>query len=137
MHPSPDTNSHPHSHPLQSTPKQKHADSASSGTQPLFPISAAPQYPTAPQIQSFLSKSRITETELTVEHVETLLNVLVLDGEIERVSLSPILPSFNFALGLEVSSTDADTNAPRTGPGVRRGDVGHLRQRRTRVGRVR
>ncbi|RPD52907.1 hypothetical protein L226DRAFT_496070 [Lentinus tigrinus ALCF2SS1-7] len=76
----------------RSTPKQKHTDSSSSGTQPLYPISAAPQYPTAQQIQSFLSKSRITETELTVEHVETLLNVLVLDGDIERV------PAFGAAM---------------------------------------
>ncbi len=79
--------------PPQSTPKQKNADSSSSSNQPLYPISAAPQYPTAQQVQSFLSKSRITETELLVDNVETLLNVLVLDGDIERVSLSPYAPS--------------------------------------------
>lgn len=52
----------------------------------LYPISAAPSYPTAQQIQAFLSKSRITETQLSVEHVEMLLNVLIIDGEIERVT---------------------------------------------------
>ncbi|KAJ3557046.1 hypothetical protein NM688_g1683 [Phlebia brevispora] len=51
----------------------------------LYPISAQPPYPTAAQVQSFLNKSRITETQLTVEHVEMLLNVLVIDGEVERV----------------------------------------------------
>ncbi len=79
--------------PPQSMPKQKHADSSSSSNQPFYPISAAPQYPTAQQVQSFLSKSRITETELSVDNVVTLLNVfvLVLDGDIERVSLSPLM----------------------------------------------
>ena len=48
-------------------------------------------YPTAQQILVFLSKSRITETQLSVEHVEMLLNVLVLDGEIEKVSRSVLL----------------------------------------------
>ena len=41
---------------------------------------------------TFLSKSRITETQLSVEHVEMLLNVLVLDGDVERVRLT-LLPS--------------------------------------------
>ncbi|KAI0718542.1 RNA polymerase Rpc34 subunit-domain-containing protein [Cerioporus squamosus] len=85
----------------RSTPKQKHADSSSAGNQPLYPISGGPQYPTAQQVQGFLSKSRITETELTVEHVETLLNVLVLDGDIERV------PAFGAA------SWDTADNAAR------------------------
>ncbi|KAI0357863.1 hypothetical protein OH77DRAFT_1421993 [Trametes cingulata] len=68
----------------RSAPKQKGGDpSSSSGL--LYPISAAPSYPTAQQILTFLSKSRITETQLSVEHVEMLLNVLVLDGEVERV----------------------------------------------------
>ncbi|KAI0767237.1 RNA polymerase Rpc34 subunit-domain-containing protein [Fomes fomentarius] len=86
----------------RSTPKQKNADSSSSANnQLLYPISAAPQYPTAQQILTFLSKSRITETQLTVEHVEMLLNVLVLDGEIERV------PGFGAAMW------DTSTNAGR------------------------
>ena len=49
-------------------------------------------------VQSFLKKSRITETELSVEHVEMLLNVLVLDGEIEKVSTQhPCLTSFHLS----------------------------------------
>ncbi|KAH8116270.1 RNA polymerase Rpc34 [Phellopilus nigrolimitatus] len=54
-------------------------------SQPLFP--SLPQ-----QLQNFLQKSRITETQLSVEHVEMLLNVLITDGEIER------LPAFGAAL---------------------------------------
>lgn len=51
----------------------------------LYAIGAAPSYPSAQQIQLFLSKSKITETELGVEHVEMLLRVLELDGEIEKI----------------------------------------------------
>ncbi|KAF9534406.1 RNA polymerase Rpc34 [Crepidotus variabilis] len=58
----------------------------------LYPISNAPQYPTAEQIRSSLKKARLTDTELTVEHVEMLLNVLTLDGKIEKV------PAFGRAL---------------------------------------
>ncbi|EJF61847.1 hypothetical protein DICSQDRAFT_105558 [Dichomitus squalens LYAD-421 SS1] len=77
----------------RSTPKPKGADpSSSSANQPLHPISAAPAYPTAQQVLTFLSKSRITETQLATEHVEKLLNVLILDGEIERI------PAFGAAM---------------------------------------
>ncbi|KAI0705529.1 RNA polymerase Rpc34 subunit-domain-containing protein [Earliella scabrosa] len=77
----------------RSSPKQKNADTSSTSTnQQLYPISAAPSYPTAQQILTFLSRSRITETQLTVDHVEQLLNVLVLDGDIERV------PAFGAAM---------------------------------------
>ncbi|KAJ7283867.1 RNA polymerase Rpc34 subunit-domain-containing protein [Mycena rebaudengoi] len=58
----------------------------------LFPISNAPRYPTAAQVHNTLRQARLTETELSVEHVEMLLNVLVLDGEIET------LPSFGASL---------------------------------------
>ncbi|KZT63169.1 hypothetical protein DAEQUDRAFT_734121 [Daedalea quercina L-15889] len=58
----------------------------------LYPIGAAPAYPTAAQVLNFLRKSRITETTLEVEHVEMLLGVLVLDGEVER------LPAFGAAM---------------------------------------
>ncbi|CCM05420.1 uncharacterized protein FIBRA_07637 [Fibroporia radiculosa] len=73
-------------------PKQKSSDGDSSRNQPLYPISGSPTYPTAHQILTFLGKSRITETQLSVEHVEMLLNVLILDGEIERI------PAFSAAM---------------------------------------
>lgn len=63
----------------------------------LYPISNAPHYPTAEQIRNSLKKARLTETELTVEHVEMLLNVLVLDGKIERVRIF-LGPSFTKCL---------------------------------------
>jgi hypothetical protein len=49
-------------------------------------------------VLQFLKQSGITETPLSVEHVESLLNVLVLDGEIERVIQSTLhreLPLLN------------------------------------------
>jgi hypothetical protein len=64
---------------LQSFPKHGAPDA-------LYGPSAAPPYPSAQQVQQFLTKSRITPTTLDVEHVEALLEVLVLDGEVERVS---------------------------------------------------
>ncbi|KAF8842852.1 hypothetical protein BDN67DRAFT_898486 [Paxillus ammoniavirescens] len=68
----------------RSFPKQSGKRSSQS-QQRLYAIGAAPAYPSAPQIQHFLSKSKITETELGVEHVEMLLRVLELDGEIEKI----------------------------------------------------
>lgn len=52
---------------------------------PLYPVSAGISYPSAKEVLTFLTKSKITETQFTEEHVEMLLNVLVLDGDIERV----------------------------------------------------
>ena len=51
----------------------------------LYPVSAGVSYPSAKEVLTFLTKSKITETQFTEEHVEMLLNVLVLDGDIERV----------------------------------------------------
>jgi DNA-directed RNA polymerase III subunit RPC6 len=85
----------------QSFPRAKRSadnEHGSAPSQALYAISAAPAYPSSQQVQSFLSKSKITETTLSVEHVEMLLNVLVLDGEVERVCLythSPVKPQIN------------------------------------------
>jgi DNA-directed RNA polymerase III subunit RPC6 len=78
--------SHGSALPSQSFPKRKEGAPGA-----LYPISNAPQYPTAQHIRNSLRKARLTETDLTVEHVEMLLNVLVLDGKIEKVSSTPRL----------------------------------------------
>jgi len=70
----------------------------------LYPISKSPKYPSAEQVRNALKKARLTETDLTVEHVETLLNVLVLDGEIEK------LPSFGTSLW-DAGALDDDDSA--------------------------
>ncbi|KAI6044127.1 RNA polymerase Rpc34 subunit-domain-containing protein [Pisolithus marmoratus] len=70
----------------------------------LYVIGAAPSYPSAQQIQHFLSKSKITVTELEVEHVEMLLRVLELDGEIEKI------PAFS------ASTWNPPSNSDETGP---------------------
>jgi len=62
------------------------------GDIPLYPISNAPNYPTASDITNSLRKARLTETNLSVEHIEMLLNVLVLDGKIEKVFSAQYLP---------------------------------------------
>ncbi|KAJ7228877.1 RNA polymerase Rpc34 subunit-domain-containing protein [Mycena pura] len=62
----------------------------------LFPMSNAPRYPTAAQ-------ARLTETELSVEHVEMLLEVLVLDGEVEK------LPAFAGSLWDSGVADDGDS----------------------------
>ncbi|KZP08873.1 hypothetical protein FIBSPDRAFT_874126 [Athelia psychrophila] len=85
----------------RSYPRQKReTELDSTQGQPLFPIGATPPYPSAQQVQGFLDKSKITETELSVEHVEMLLNVLILDGEIEKI------PGF----GPAAWDTQADTS---------------------------
>ncbi|KAG6334161.1 hypothetical protein ID866_4927, partial [Astraeus odoratus] len=74
----------------RSFPKQSGKQSAQ-GQLRLYTIGTAPSYSSAQQIQHFLSKSKITETELGVEHVEMLLRVLELDGEVEMVGPPVIL----------------------------------------------
>ncbi|KAJ7068071.1 RNA polymerase Rpc34 subunit-domain-containing protein [Mycena amicta] len=82
-----------------SFPKHKSQDGA------LFPISNAPQYPTATQIHKTLRQARLTETDLSVEHIEILLDVLVLDGEIEK------LPAFGASLWDSSAVSDGDSDA--------------------------
>ncbi|KAG1908388.1 RNA polymerase Rpc34 subunit-domain-containing protein [Suillus fuscotomentosus] len=81
----------------------------------LYSISAAPSYPSAQHIQHFLSKSKITETQLGVEHVEMLLRVLELDGEIEKASFLlhfiALLPAFT------ASAWDATVDSDDSVPG--------------------
>ncbi|KAF9653354.1 hypothetical protein BDM02DRAFT_3125777 [Thelephora ganbajun] len=48
-------------------------------------IDSLPEYQNAQNVLQFLKQTKITETPLSVEHVESLLNVPVLDGEIERI----------------------------------------------------
>ncbi|KAI5996988.1 RNA polymerase Rpc34 subunit-domain-containing protein [Pisolithus albus] len=71
----------------------------------LYAIGAAPSYPSAQQIQHFLSKSKITETELGVEHVEMLLRVLELDGEIEKI------PAFSANTGSPPTDSEEDDSS--------------------------
>ncbi|TFY74821.1 hypothetical protein EWM64_g9191 [Hericium alpestre] len=72
--------------------KERPVPDLSPSEQPLYAIGAGPGYPTTAQITNFLTKSKITETQLSEEHVEMLLNVLVLDGEVEKI------PAFAAAL---------------------------------------
>ncbi|KAF8633692.1 hypothetical protein AX15_001298 [Amanita polypyramis BW_CC] len=51
----------------------------------IYPISNTPKYPNAKDILRFIKKANITQVDLTVQDIEALLNVLVLDGEIEKL----------------------------------------------------
>ncbi|KAK0468096.1 RNA polymerase Rpc34 subunit-domain-containing protein [Desarmillaria tabescens] len=73
----------------------------------LYPISNSPQYPTAQHVRNTLRQARLTETDLTVEHVEMLLNVLVLDGEIEKI------PAFGIA-SWNTNSVNEDDSGDET-----------------------
>ncbi|KAG6886073.1 hypothetical protein C0993_004063 [Termitomyces sp. T159_Od127] len=76
---------------------------------PLYALSNSPDYPSAEQIRNSLRRARLTETELNVEHVEMLLNVLVLDGEIER------LPSFGTSMwNNSLRDDDSDEGVERS-----------------------
>ena len=77
-------NNHNYSLTAQSFPKRR-SHSSSRNEDAIYPISNAPHYPNAQQVRNALRQARLTETELSVEHVEMLLNVLVLDGEVEKV----------------------------------------------------
>jgi len=73
---------------------------------PLYPISRSASYPTAKTIHSWLQKSRLSEQELGIEHVEMLLDVLVYDGEIER------LPAYGAGMW-DMGALDGDSEEER------------------------
>ncbi|KAF8580645.1 hypothetical protein K439DRAFT_1636889, partial [Ramaria rubella] len=88
------------SYPKSSFSWENGAPSASAA--PLFPISQSSSYPTSKMIHNWLQKSRLSEQELGVEHVEMLLDVLVYDGEIER------LPAFGAGMW-DMGAMDEDS----------------------------
>ncbi|ETW77264.1 hypothetical protein HETIRDRAFT_429562 [Heterobasidion irregulare TC 32-1] len=94
----------------RSLPKHKLSDDIPASSRPLYPISSAPPYPNCQQVLSFLSKSKITETQLSEEHVDMLLNVLVLDGEVEK------LPSYGASLWIADDDDDAPSAASSSEP---------------------
>ncbi|KAH9077957.1 RNA polymerase Rpc34 [Lactarius deliciosus] len=96
-------------------PKYKNGDGRSSSTLPLYPVSAGVSYPGAKEVLTFLTKSKITETQFTEEHVEMLLNVLVLDGDIER------LPAFGASVWADDDDGDERKSRKKAPSGDRRG----------------
>ncbi|KAI0267270.1 RNA polymerase Rpc34 subunit-domain-containing protein [Gloeopeniophorella convolvens] len=98
----------------RTVPKHKHDDGRSSSSQPLYPISAGIAYPDAKEVLNFLSKSRITETQFTEEHVEMLLNVLVLDGDVER------LPAFGITMWAADDDDASDGSSTASSTGAKR-----------------
>lgn len=69
----------------------------------LFPTSHTSQLPSANMVHSYLRNSGLTETELELEHVVSLLDILVYDELVEKI------PFLHFALGSAgVSTRDAE-----------------------------
>ncbi|GJJ15272.1 hypothetical protein Clacol_009548 [Clathrus columnatus] len=66
-------------------PTLKDNSSGHDSHMPLYPVSHSTTYPTARAIHTWLQKSRLSEQELNVKHVEMLLDILIYDGEIERL----------------------------------------------------
>ncbi|KAI0037057.1 RNA polymerase Rpc34 subunit-domain-containing protein [Vararia minispora EC-137] len=93
-------------------PRQK-ADLPSSA-QPLYAPSSSPDYPSTKQIQAWITRSKITPTKLSEEHVEELLNVLVLDGDIER------LPAYGAAMFAANNDRDDSDSEPESDQDARK-----------------
>ncbi|KAJ8588071.1 hypothetical protein M405DRAFT_275460 [Rhizopogon salebrosus TDB-379] len=121
----------------RSFPKQSSRRSSQNDHR-LYAIGAAPPYPSAQQIQHFLSKSKITETQLGVEHVEMLLRVLELDGEIEKLPAftasvwEATVDSEDAASGSESDSdSDNDRKKRKRGSSKKKKDSKTRKRRRT------
>ncbi|CBQ72519.1 related to RPC34-DNA-directed RNA polymerase III, 34 KD subunit [Sporisorium reilianum SRZ2] len=71
----------------------------------LFPTSHTSQLPSANSIHSYLQSSGLTETELEVEHVVSLLDILVYDEQIEKI---PVLPFSFGGMGGGMNGFDED-----------------------------
>jgi len=51
----------------------------------MYPMAHVPYLPTAQDVLDYMVKMNIMSVELNVEHIEAVLEVLVYDGEIERI----------------------------------------------------
>ena len=56
---------------------------------PLYPASHTPSLPSAATCQTWLKNNKVTSTPLKVEDVQSLLDVLVYDGKIEKIPCYP------------------------------------------------
>lgn len=56
---------------------------------PLYPASHTPSLPTAATCQIWLKNNKVTSTPLKVEDVQSLLDVLVYDGKVEKIPCYP------------------------------------------------
>lgn len=50
-----------------------------------YPLAFVPYLPTANDVLEYMIEKKVLSTDLNVEHIEMVLNVLVWDGEIERI----------------------------------------------------
>ncbi len=77
----------------------------------LFPTTHTSQLPSANTVHTYLRSSGLTETELELEHVVSLLDILVYDEQIEKI---PVLP-FAFGGGARTNGLDDDDDFTDSG----------------------
>lgn len=63
----------------------KRDESSDPSERPIYPASHINSLPTASTCLQFLKKAGITDTDLQVENVQSLLDVLVYDGKVEKI----------------------------------------------------
>ena len=81
----------------------------------LFPTTHTSQLPSANTVHTYLRSSGLTETELELEHVVSLLDILVYDEQIEKI---PVLP-FAFGGGARTNGFDDDDDFTDSGTSSR------------------
>ncbi|GAA6025745.1 hypothetical protein JCM8202_005259 [Rhodotorula sphaerocarpa] len=59
---------------------------------PIYPVTATPFLPTADEVLGYISKSGAAIVDLKKEHVEDLLDLMVFDGDVEKVLVSRLGP---------------------------------------------
>ncbi|GAA5987621.1 hypothetical protein JCM10908_007140 [Rhodotorula pacifica] len=69
---------------------------------PIYPVTATPFLPTSEQVLEWISKSGAAIVDLAKEHVEDLLDLMVFDGDVEKVLVNRLGPD-----GLPVAARKA------------------------------
>lgn len=59
---------------------------------PIYPVTATPLLPTSEQVLEWILKSGAAIVDLTKEHVEDLLDLMVFDGDVEKVLVNRLGP---------------------------------------------
>lgn len=113
--------------------------SESTRIKPIYPVTATPLLPTSEQVLEWILKSGAAIVDLNKEHVEDLLDLMVFDGDVEKVLVNRLGPdgmpvaarkggkangkkaakssSSKRKKGAESSSSDEDSDGSDTGGG--------------------
>lgn len=81
----------------------------------LFPTSHTSQLPSASAVHSYLRNSNLTETQLELEHVVSLLDILVYDEQIEKIPMLSFGSATNGIDEDDENYTDSGTDSGGSG----------------------